>query len=110
MVERIFPHIVGDHSPVAPTHANGILKRRVVGRVGVGIDLNVTGNALDHLSNLQIAFVVDRMDLDPRPLLALLVGDLPNVRVQLVDRQTGTGFDVAAVLNLDRPLVAGGKL
>ena len=69
----------------------------------------MTGNAFDHLGNLQITFVVDGVNLDARALLALLILDLAAICVDLVDRQARAGFKVAAVLNLDRPLIARGK-
>lgn len=70
----------------------------------------MAGDALDDLGNLQVALVVDRVDLDPGALLALLVRDLPNIGVQLINRQARAGFNVATVLNFDLPLVASGKL
>ena len=70
----------------------------------------MAGNALNDLGDAQIAFIVDWVNLDAGTLLALLVGDLAHIGVNLVDGQAGAGFQVAAVLNLDRPLVARGKL
>ena len=110
LVERIFTHITGVDAPVAPTHANGVVKRCVIGCVGVAVDFNVSGHALNHLGNLVVGKVVDGVNFNPWALLALLVCDLPNVRINFVDGQARTGFNVAAVLNLDRPLVASGKL
>ena len=68
------------------------------------------GHALNYLGNLVISKVVNRVNLDAWALLALLVRYLTDVRINLVDGQARTGFNVAAVLNLDRPLVASGKL
>ena len=70
----------------------------------------MAGDAFNHFSNFQVAFVVDGVNLDAGALLALLVGDLAHIGVDLVDGQTGARFQVAAVLNLDGPLIATGKL
>ena len=67
-------------------------------------------DSFDHLGDFQVAFVVDGVNLDAGALLALLVGDLANVGVNLVNRQARARFQVAAVLNLDGPLIATGKL
>ena len=67
------------------------------------------GDAFDHLGHFQVAFVVDGVNLDAWALLALLVLDLAAIRVDLVDRQAWAGFQVAAVLNLNRPLIARGE-
>jgi hypothetical protein len=49
------------------------------------------------------------MNLGPGTLLALLVGDLPAISIELIDRQARSGFQVPAVLDLNRPLVAADK-
>ena len=85
LVKRIFADVIGDDAPVTPTHSHGISKRGVVSGVGVAIDFNVTGNAFNHLGDLQIAFVVDGVNLDPGALLALLILDLAAICVDLVD-------------------------
>ena len=110
LVETVFRHVIGVDAPVAPAHADSVFKRGVVGGIGVGIDFNVAGDALDHFGNFQVAFIVDGVNLDAGALLALLVGDLAHIGVDLVDGQTGARFQVAAVLNLHWPLVATGKL
>ena len=66
-------------------------------------------DSFNHLGDFQIAFVVDWVNLDSGALLALLVAHLAHVGVNLIDRQARAGFDVAAVLNLHRPLVTSGK-
>jgi len=53
------------------------------------LNLNMPTNPLDNLSSLFVCVAVAWMDLDARPLLALLVSDLPTVGVELVDRQAG---------------------
>jgi hypothetical protein len=50
------------------------------------------------------------VNLDAGALHPLLIGHLPNVCVNLVDRQTWAAFQVSTVLNLNGPLVASGKL
>jgi hypothetical protein len=50
------------------------------------------------------------MNLDAWASLALLVRDLSNVGINLVNRQAWSGFKVATVLDLGRPLIASGKL
>ena len=69
----------------------------------------MAANALNNLGNLVISQVINRMNFDAGALLALLVGDLPNVGINFVDGQAWSGFNVAAVLNLNGPLVACGK-
>ena len=66
-------------------------------------------DSFDHLGDLQIAFIVNGVYLDPGALLALLVAHLAHIGVDLVDRQAWAGFNVAAVLNLNRPLVTSGE-
>ena len=109
LVKRIFADVIGHDAPVTPTHPHGVSKRGVVSGVSVAVDFNVTGNAFDHLGDLQIAFVVDGVNLDAWALLALLILDLAAICVDLVDRQARAGFKVAAVLNLNWPLIARGK-
>jgi hypothetical protein len=48
--------------------------------------------------------------LDARSLLALLVGNLPDVSVDLFDSKARSGLKIPAVLDLGRPLIASGKL
>ena len=110
LVKRILADVVRRDPPVAPAHLHSVLKRGVVGGVSVGIDFNVPSDALNDLCNLQVALVVSRMHLNARSLLALLVGHLTDVGINLVDGQARPRFKVTAVLNLHRPLVARGKL
>ena len=70
----------------------------------------MTGDALNHLSDLVVGKVVDRVNLDAWALLALLVGHLSDVGIDLVDGQARAAFQIAAILNLNGPLVASGKL
>ena len=69
----------------------------------------MTGNALNHLGNLVISQVIHRVNFDAGTLHPLLICDLANVRINLVDGQTWTGFKVSGVLNLHRPLITSGK-
>ena len=49
-------------------------------------------NPLNYLRDLQIALVVNRVNLDAGALLALLVRYLPHISVNLVDGQAGPRF------------------
>ena len=70
----------------------------------------MAGDALNDLGDLVISQVIDGMHLDAGALHPLLIGHLPNVCVNLVDRQTRAAFQISTVLNLNGPLVASGKL
>jgi hypothetical protein len=50
------------------------------------------------------------VNFDSGALHPLLVSDLTDVSINLVDGQAGPSLYVSAVLNLDGPLVASGKL
>ena len=52
LVKRIFADVIGHHAPVTPTHPHGVGKRGVVSGVGVAVDLNMPGDAFDHLGDL----------------------------------------------------------
>ena len=67
-------------------------------------------DALNDLGDLVVGKVVDGVNLDAWALLALLVGHLSDVGINLVNGQTRAAFQIAAVLNLNGPLVASGKL
>ena len=110
LVERVLAHVIRDDAPVAPAHPHGVVEGVVVRRVGVAVFLNVPGDALKRLRNLGVGLGVGRVNFDPGPLLALLVRDLAHIGIDLVDRQARPGIKVAAVLNLNRPLVAGSEL
>ena len=110
LVERILANVIRDDAPVAPAHPHGVVKGVVIRRVGVAVLFNVPGDALQRLGDLDVGLGVGRVDFDPGSLLALLVGDLANVGVNLVDGQARPGVKVSAVLNLHRPLVAGSEL
>ena len=52
LFERIFADVIGYDTPITPTHPHGVSKRGVVSGVSVAVDLNVTGDAFDHLGDL----------------------------------------------------------
>ena len=110
LIKGIFPCVTGIDSPIAPSHANGIVKCGVIGGISVGVHLDVAGNSLDHLGDLVVCQVIHRVNFDAGALLTLLVSHLPDIRINLVNGQAWAGFQVAAVLNLNRPLIASGKL
>ena len=109
MVKRILANILRIDAPVTPTHSDSVIESGVIGGVGVAVDLNVTGNAFQHLGNLVVCQVVYWMHFDAGALLALLVGHLTHISINFVDGQARPSLKIPAVLDLHRPLITCGK-
>ena len=98
LVETVLLYIVGCNAPITPTHPHGVVKSGVVGVVGVRVNLNVAANAFNDFGGLNVGLGVCRVNLDAWALLALLVGHLAAIPVQLVDCQDRARFEIAGVL------------
>ena len=57
----------------------------------------MTDHAVENLCDLDIRVVIDRDDVGRRPVLPLLVGHLPYMLRQLVDRQARARVDGLAL-------------
>jgi hypothetical protein len=97
LIEAIFLDVIAAHAKVAPADRKGMAERLVVGVIGIRIRLDVPEQPGTDLRYLRVGDVIDRMDLDPRPLLLLLVLYFATVRIDLVDGEHG------AFLPLNRP-------
>ena len=87
-----------------------MVKTCIVSVVSVGIDFNVATHSFNYVCGFYVRFVVCGVNFDAGTLLALLIGDLAAVSVQLVNRQDRARFKVAGVLQFNGPLVTIDKL
>ena len=100
LVEGLVVAVFGQDTDVALTIRDLVLTGGVVGDIGIADVLDVPHHAVEDLGDLDIALVVSGDDLTRGAVLALVVGDLPDVLGQLVDGQRGPSIDRLA---LNRP-------
>jgi hypothetical protein len=93
LIKRIIVAVLGQQADIPFAVGHLILTRRVIRNIRIRNVLNVAHQPVKDLSDFNVSLIVHRNYFPTWSILALIVGNLPDVLGEFVDGKTGAGVD-----------------